>query len=100
MKFYTNVEQAGNRLLVRGYEGGSPFSYRVPYNPTLYVASKNYSDWKTLEGDCVEPLKLGSINDAKEFVKNYREVDDFDICLLYTSPSPRDTLLSRMPSSA
>ena len=23
-----------------------------------------------------------------------------DICLLYTSPSPRDTLLSRMPSSA
>jgi len=79
MKFYTNVEQAGNRLLVRGYEGGSPFSYRVPFNPTLYVASKNYSDWKTLEGDCVEPLKLGSINDAKEFVKKYREVDDFDI---------------------
>ena len=79
MKFYTNVEQAGNRLLVRGYEGGSPFSYRVPYNPTLYVASKNYSDWKTLEGDCVEPLKLGSINDAKEFIKKYREVDDFDI---------------------
>ena len=23
-----------------------------------------------------------------------------DICLLYTSPSPRDGLLSRMPSSA
>ena len=79
MKFYTNVEQAGNRLLVRGYEGGSPFSYRVSFNPTLYVASKNYSDWKTLEGDCVEPLILVSINDAKEFIKKYREVDDFDI---------------------
>jgi len=79
MKFYTNVEQAGNRLLVRGYEGGSPFSYRVSYNPTLYVASKNYSDWKTLEGDYVEPLKLGSINDAKDFIKKYREVDDFNI---------------------
>ena len=25
---------------------------------------------------------------------------DYDICLLYTSPSPRDGLLSRMPSSA
>ena len=23
-----------------------------------------------------------------------------NVCLLYTSPSPRDTLLSRMPSSA
>ena len=26
--------------------------------------------------------------------------DTFGICLLYTSPSPRDGLLSRMPSSA
>ena len=25
---------------------------------------------------------------------------EYDICLLYTSPSPRDGLLSRMPSSA
>ena len=25
---------------------------------------------------------------------------DMQVCLLYTSPSPRDTLLSRMPSSA
>ena len=25
---------------------------------------------------------------------------DFHICLLYTSPSPRDATLSRMPSSA
>ena len=25
---------------------------------------------------------------------------NYDICLLYTSPSPRDGLLSRMPSSA
>ena len=27
-------------------------------------------------------------------------VDQVEICLLYTSPSPRDGLLSRMPSSA
>ena len=27
-------------------------------------------------------------------------VPDLYVCLLYTSPSPRDTLLSRMPSSA
>ena len=27
-------------------------------------------------------------------------VDFCDVCLLYTSPSPRDGLLSRMPSSA
>ena len=28
------------------------------------------------------------------------EKENFEICLLYTSPSPRDGLLSRMPSSA
>ena len=27
-------------------------------------------------------------------------IDEFRTCLLYTSPSPRDGLLSRMPSSA
>ena len=31
---------------------------------------------------------------------NYRATFDIDICLLYTSPSPRDKRQSRMPSSA
>ena len=79
MKFYTNVEQAGNRLLVRGYDAGNAFSYRVGFNPTLYVPTKNYTEWRTLEGDCVEPMKMGSINSAKEFIKEYKEVPDFDI---------------------
>ena len=34
--------------------------------------------------------------DAVEVYKHLKEAD----CLLYTSPSPRDGLLSRMPSSA
>ena len=79
MKFYTNVEQAGNRLLVRGYEGGNPFSCRVSFNPTLYVPTKNYSEWRTLEGNCVEPVNMGSINEAKEFIKRYKEVEEFPI---------------------
>ena len=29
-----------------------------------------------------------------------RYMDDYNTCLLYTSPSPRDATLSRMPSSA
>ena len=33
--------------------------------------------------------------------EKYVEIQDVDmLCLLYTSPSPRDGLLSRMPSSA
>ena len=30
----------------------------------------------------------------------FGEWDNYKACLLYTSPSPRDGLLSRMPSSA
>ena len=31
---------------------------------------------------------------------SYHQLRDFNNCLLYTSPSPRDATLSRMPSSA
>ena len=39
---------------------------------------------------------------AREFIENTIATDLADVysCLLYTSPSPRDGLLSRMPSSA
>ena len=33
------------------------------------------------------------------FIENNSQ-DEFKSCLLYTSPSPRDATLSRMPSSA
>ena len=37
---------------------------------------------------------------VKVFCVNTNHSDSFGNCLLYTSPSPRDGLLSRMPSSA
>ena len=52
----------------------------------------------------VENLKLTSFDDEKIFPKiekiNDQNVTNDKYCLLYTSPSPRDGLLSRMPSSA
>ena len=39
-------------------------------------------------------------NGSYSYVANKDAADALDPCLLYTSPSPRDTLLSRMPSSA
>ena len=35
-----------------------------------------------------------------ETIEDIQEKDQSYICLLYTSPSPRDGLLTRMPSSA
>ena len=37
---------------------------------------------------------------ATLFVRNITDISWDDACLLYTSPSPRDATLSRMPSSA
>ena len=42
----------------------------------------------------------GVFTDKPETLTNDFFVNLLDICLLYTSPSPRDGLLSRMPSSA
>ena len=54
--------------------------------------------------DTFDILLNPSIEDAA-ILLNYMEGHDYAIgidsdCLLYTSPSPRDGLLSRMPSSA
>ena len=39
-------------------------------------------------------------NDLKTVGQVENVINQIDTCLLYTSPSPRDGLLSRMPSSA
>ena len=49
-----------------------------------------------------DEIKRGhSINSSVAFCEfNSKKINLIDTCLLYTSPSPRDGLLSRMPSSA
>ena len=42
-------------------------------------------------------LNQVAFSSAEDFIKKYK--DEATICLLYTSPSPRDATLSRMPSS-
>ena len=39
-------------------------------------------------------MPISMVNDPNDYLDEYKD------CLLYTSPSPRDGLLSRMPSSA
>ena len=52
------------------------------------------------------PEYLNNADDLKIFAKVYEDDNTYEytavlsVCLLYTSPSPRDGLLSRMPSSA
>ena len=56
-------------------------------------AAYNGTDWN---GDGV----IGSTSDQYIQIRNTGSIDVDISCLLYTSPSPRDATLSRMPSSA
>ena len=49
------------------------------------------------EGDETYHVGINCNYHSKQLVSN---VDDSNLCLLYTSPSPRDQEASRMPSSA
>ena len=55
-----------------------------------------------VNADSMQVYKQLKILTARPSEKDQKEIKHhlFGICLLYTSPSPRDGLLSRMPSSA
>ncbi len=80
MKFYTNVFQIGNSMLIRGYDNGKHFSDREEFHPTFFVPSKKKrSKWKTLDGKLVEPVKPGTIKDCREFIDKYSQVQGFNV---------------------
>ena len=65
----------------------------VKGNGTYYVTKCPYFE---LKGHNTSVTKSGYI----KLPDNISELNDYMCCLLYTSPSPRDATLSRMPSSA
>ena len=79
MRFYTNVYEKFNKMLVRGYEDGRYFQSEEEFQPTLYVTSKKQSEYKTLDGLSVEPIQPGKISDCKDFLKKYENVEGFTV---------------------
>ena len=79
LKFYTNVQMVGDHFLVRGYENGQSFMIREKFSPTLFVPSKKQTKYKTLNGECVEPIQPGSVRDCRDFIKTYNGVESFKI---------------------
>ncbi len=72
MRFYTNVTQWGNQILVREYKNGERLNDKVKYSPTLYVPVQKETGWKTLDGKNVMPYKHDTIKGAKEFIQQYQ----------------------------
>lgn len=79
MKFYTSVNRYGNTILYRGYENGKRIKKRIKFEPTLYVKAGSKTEFQTLSGEYVSPIKFESMSDAKEFLKKYDGVENFTI---------------------
>ena len=81
------------------------------YSSILVFASSLVAEEKKIE-DCTKILDNNDrlscfdsffLTDKKQILVNQEDIKIFEEkidCLLYTSPSPRDATLSRMPSSA
>jgi len=79
MEFYTNISRYGNQLLYRGYKDGRRIQTKIPFSPTLYVPVEKSTAWKALDGKSVEPVRLETMREAKEFLERYRDVSNFEI---------------------
>ena len=77
--FYTSCEVWGGKILYRGIENGKRVQYRVDYQPTLFVLSDKPSKFKTIHGEAASPIKFDSIKEARDFAKQYENVNNFKI---------------------
>ena len=92
-QFVNVVEDARiEKLIKRRYEG---------LNKTFYNAYHELSDKDFFDIETKDMSDLNLADRVNLYFKIGHFVDiDFNTCLLYTSPSPRDRVRSRMPSSA
>ena len=78
-KYYTNVSVYGPHILYRGVKNGRRVKEKINYSPTLFLPSKKESEFKTLFGENLEPMKFESIREARDFVKRYEDVENFKV---------------------
>jgi len=79
LRFYTNVQLIGDKFLVRAYENGQKLMFKEEYSPTLFVKSNVKTEYKTLEGEYVEPIQPGSVRECRDFIKKYDEIENFKV---------------------
>ena len=81
---------------VYGKATGTKLKYRVIAD--CHAKNNTIDDEWLIRDQAAIVRQLGI--DPKDYARTQIETEGANPCLLYTSPSPRDGLLSRMPSSA
>ena len=96
-----NQNQGGNQSLPnKRYEKSALRDFEN--QPDLIPPQNLEAEEAVIGGILLDPDAISRIGDLVQpeafYLNAHRQI--FKTCLLYTSPSPRDGLLSRMPSSA
>jgi len=80
VSFYTNVKAVGDRIFLRGVDGeGKRYDKKLKYSPVRFVPTKEKTKYTTLDGRHVAPIKFETMKDARNFIEQYKDVDNFPI---------------------
>ncbi len=77
--FYTSVSVLGDNILFRGVVNGQRRKERIKFQPSLFVPTKERSEFKTIHNESLKELPFESIKEAKDFINRYENVDNFPI---------------------
>jgi len=77
--FYSNVFLSGETIYYIGYENGERVQYKDQFSPVLFAQTNKQTEYKTLDGNYAQKFEFGGINDAKEFINNHKDVENFKI---------------------
>ena len=92
------MEEGSNLVLMHGYLNKEALKLSIETKQAHYWSRSREQLWKKGEtSGLYQNIKEILVDDDQDCMIFKVEVEG---CLLYTSPSPRDGLLSRMPSSA
>jgi len=79
MRFFTNCLCIQNKIYLREIVDGNRNKRKLNYQPTLFLPANEESKWKTLDGKDVKPMQFSSIKDSREFISQYKDVENFEI---------------------
>jgi DNA polymerase elongation subunit (family B) len=84
-KFYTNVDTHRGKVLYRGVvtdDDGRLVQRefrKYKYEPTIFIPTKDPTEYRTIHGDMVAPKKFSSMWDCREYCEKMEHVHGFSI---------------------
>lgn len=77
---YTNVNRTGSKMGFRGYdESGDRIHINDEFYPTLYTETKKKTNFKSVSGFPLDPVKPGTMWDCKNYIEKWDNVDGYTL---------------------